>query len=51
MEALLERLDEVEDDLSARAFLYDSPGVYREAVEAAMEAVRALVEREAASAA
>lgn len=40
-----ERLEEVEDDLASRAFLYDNPTVYREAVDAAMLAVRAMLER------
>lgn len=43
MESTLEVLEEVEDDLMARSFLYDDPGVYREAVEAALVAVRAAI--------
>jgi hypothetical protein len=45
MEATLEILEELEDDLSARAFLYDDPATFREGVEAAMTAVRAMLPR------
>ena len=41
MDETLEVLEELEDDLSARAFLYDSPSAFREGVEAALTAVRA----------
>jgi len=40
MEGSLERLDQIEADLHARAFLYDDPAVYREAIELAVEAMR-----------
>ncbi|MGH2784616.1 MAG: hypothetical protein ACRDJ1_05110 [Actinomycetota bacterium] len=50
MEAILERLEDVEDDLMSRAFLYDFPVGYREGVEAALEAVRAAVSRVTAAA-
>lgn len=42
MEAQLERLDQIHHDLAGRAFLYDDPIVYREAIDAALEAMRAL---------
>jgi isopentenyl diphosphate isomerase/L-lactate dehydrogenase-like FMN-dependent dehydrogenase len=50
MESLLERLEDLEDDLIGRAFLYDAPSSYRDGVEAAFEAVRALLARAAAAA-
>ena len=50
METILERLEDVEDDLMSRAFLYDVPAAYREGVEAAFEAVRAVVGRVTAAA-
>ncbi len=45
---LIDQLEEIEEDLAARAFLFDHPTTYREAVERAMEAVRAMLERELA---
>jgi hypothetical protein len=45
MEMLLERLEDVEDDLMTRAFLYDFPIAYREGVEAALTAVKAVLAR------
>jgi hypothetical protein len=45
MEAILERLEDLEDDLMSRAFLYDFPVAYRDGVEAALEAVRVVVGR------
>lgn len=45
MEVMIERLDEMEEDLLARDYLYDAPRVYREGVEAAVEAVRATLAR------
>lgn len=48
MEAILERLEDVEDDLMSRAFLYDFPVAYRDGVEAAIEAVRAVLARQTA---
>ena len=48
MEVILERLEDVEDDLMSRAFLYEFPVAYREGVEAALEAVRAVLGRVAA---
>jgi hypothetical protein len=50
MEALLERLEDVEDDLMSRAFLYDVPIAYRDGVEAALTAVRAVLGRATAAA-
>lgn len=49
MEALLERLEEIEDDLTSRAFLYDNPITFREAIEITLTAVRAAVERDTVS--
>ena len=43
MEMVLERLEDVEDDLMTRAFLYDFPTAYREGVEAALTAIRAVL--------
>ena len=45
MESILERLEDVEDDLMSRAFLYDVPVAYRDGVEAALTAVRAVLSR------
>jgi hypothetical protein len=45
---LIDRLEELEDDLAARAFLFEHPTTYREAVESAMEAVRAMIATEMA---
>ena len=50
MEALMERLEDVEDDLMSRAFLYDVPIAYRDGVEAALAAVRAVLGRATAAA-
>jgi hypothetical protein len=50
MESILERLEDVEDDLMSRAFLYDVPVAYRDGVEAALTAVRAVISRVAAAA-
>lgn len=50
MEMLLERLEDVEDELITRAFLYDFPAAYREGVEAALTAVRAALARATAAA-
>lgn len=47
LEELLERL---EDDLFARAFLFDHPVQYREGVAAAMTGVRALLDGVSAAA-
>ena len=49
MEALAERnledqLEQLEDDLLGRAYLYDRPADYREAVEDALSAFRALLQ-------
>lgn len=43
MELIAERLEDLEDDLAARAFLYSSPDAYRDGIEAAFEAVRAVL--------
>ena len=50
MEAILERLEDVEEDLMSRAFLYDFPVAYRDGVEAAIEAVRVVLGRVTAAA-
>ncbi len=50
MDMLLERLEDVEDDLVTRAFLYDFPEAYREGVEAALVAVKAVLAKETAAA-
>ena len=43
MEMVLDRLEDVEEDLMTRAFLYDFPTAYREGVEAALTAVRVVL--------
>jgi len=42
-------LEELEDDLLARAFLYETPQTYRDAVEEVFEALRAQIARRIAS--
>jgi hypothetical protein len=37
---MIERLDEIEEDLAARAFLFDHPQTYREAIEIAFRQFR-----------
>jgi hypothetical protein len=46
METMIERLVEMEEDLSARAFLFDHPDTYRQAIEIAFRQVRGELERE-----
>jgi hypothetical protein len=43
-------LSDLQDDLLARAYLYDSPRVYRDAVEDCFEALRAMLARATAAA-
>jgi hypothetical protein len=45
MDTTLEILDDAEEDLMARSFLYVHPGSFREGVEATMEAVKVLLAR------
>ena len=45
MDAVLDRLDAVEEDLMTRAFLFTDPISYRDGVEAATEAVRVMLKR------
>ena len=45
MESTLELLDDVEEDLIGRAFLYENADAFREGVEASLEAVRAMLAR------
>ncbi|MGZ4105333.1 MAG: hypothetical protein ACXVQY_08755 [Actinomycetota bacterium] len=40
METTIERLAEMEEDLAARAFLFDHPSTYREAIEIAFRQIR-----------
>jgi phage regulator Rha-like protein len=40
METMIERLDEMEEDLAARAFLFDHPQTYREAIQIAFRQFR-----------
>ena len=40
MEPTIDLLEEIEENVALRAFLYDDPDTYREAVEAAFAAVR-----------
>jgi hypothetical protein len=47
---MMERLEDIEDDLLTRAFLYDFPVAYREGVEAALTAVRVELARATAAA-
>lgn len=44
-------LVDLEDDLRARAYLFDAPAVYRDAVEEVFDALRAMIARYVASAA
>ena len=43
MNTTLDMLEDAEEDLLSRAFLYNHPVSFREGVEASMEAVRALL--------
>jgi phage regulator Rha-like protein len=45
MEPIVEKLEELEEDLLTRAFLYRDPATYREAIEVSFERVRAELER------
>lgn len=47
MEDLLERLDEIEGELQRRAFLYDDPSVYRDALDETIARVRGVILRSA----
>jgi hypothetical protein len=47
MNTTLDMLENAEEDLLSRAFLYNHPVSFREGVEASMEAVRALLARTA----
>lgn len=40
----IERLEDLEEDLLSRAFLFEHPAAYREAVELALRAVRTMLE-------
>ena len=40
METTIERLDEIEEDLATRAFLFDHPDTYREAIRIAFGQLR-----------
>ena len=40
METMIDRLDEMEEDLAARAFLFDHPDTYREAIRIAFGQLR-----------
>lgn len=45
MEATLDLLDDVEEELLARSFLFGDPVSYRDGVEAATQAVRLILEK------
>ena len=45
MDQTINMLDDVEEDLIGRAFLYEDPNSFREGVEASIEAVRAMLAR------
>ena len=45
MKTTLDILEDAEDDLLSRAFLYNHPVSFREGVEASMEAVRVLLSK------
>lgn len=45
MESLLERIDQIEDDLVARDFLYDDPTSYREGIDETIRRVRLVVSK------
>lgn len=40
MDTTIERLDEIEEDLATRAFLFDHPDTYREAIRIAFGHMR-----------
>lgn len=40
METMIDRLDEIEEDLATRAFLFDHPDTYREAIRIAFGHMR-----------
>lgn len=40
MDPILERVDEIEEHLLTRAFLYDDPVTYREGIHTALVAIR-----------
>jgi hypothetical protein len=46
MDQTLEMLDDVEEEVISRAFLYENANSFREGVEASLEAVRAMLARE-----
>jgi hypothetical protein len=48
MDQALEVLEEAEEELMVRSFLYQHPASFREGVEAALTAVRALLAKLAA---
>jgi len=45
METTIERLDEIEEDLATRAFLFDHPSTYLEAIRIAFSQVRSEVRK------
>jgi len=44
VDPILQRLDEIEERLRARAFLYDDPACYRLGIEAALKTMREQLE-------
>jgi hypothetical protein len=44
MEMTVERLTEIEEDLSSRAFLFENPATYRQAIEITFKQLRAALE-------
>jgi hypothetical protein len=46
MEMTVERLTEIEEELASRAFLFDHPTTYREAIEIAFRQMREALARE-----
>lgn len=51
MEAFLDRLEQIEEDLSARSFLYDDPRAFRDAVRECIARIRVEVEAQTVEAA
>ena len=43
MEMMIERIEDLEEEIASRAFLFDHPADYQEGVAAAMDAVRAFL--------
>jgi len=49
MNEIIERLKNLQEDLALRAYLFDDPATYREAVGCALDAVKAIIEEQIAA--